>query len=338
MLTKLSSRGKTAYHSMTLPPLPLSETEATEATESEGDFILFTKFPKEIQIIIWEIVIADSRLIIQIMERAGQHWLTGKCIFRKHSWRKKFFTIHNHPPVLQVCSLSRELAKTTWETGNVSRQTLLDTLEYRAIRQEILEVCFVDGALNPDRSPVYAIYGASSPDSTLLANAFTFVKQCGIKSIALDLDKWSTVESEHDWGSRICEFFYFREMLTLEKVILYYSDSDMCPERLALCKFMTDAFVSRSKSHLSIIRDDAIRESIQTEEKFADCTVEEWKLPKFEFVLKSEWRQWSGVWADMRGNCLHKVPYARRVRYQIPSYRCEWDYAKWLLEEFLHWS
>ncbi|PVH79469.1 hypothetical protein DL98DRAFT_516073 [Cadophora sp. DSE1049] len=181
------------------------------------------------------------------------------------------------------------------------------------------------------------MYEAEYQDYTLLVNAFDYVDEFGIKAIAMDLKKWSTVESEQDWCDRISTFLQFPEILSLERIILFYSESDICQDKLAFSKSMTEDFVTRSDSPLSVIRDDAIRELIQTDERFSSCTVEDWKLPKFDFVLRSEWRQWLGTWADRHDTCLHKIPYIRSLKYRIPGYRCDLERARWRLKGLLRW-
>ncbi|KAG4434403.1 hypothetical protein IFR05_010099 [Cadophora sp. M221] len=77
----LHSRGKSAYQAAILPRLPASKQCATEPN---GEFKRFTELPKEIQIMTWKTIIADSRLITQFLERASRHWLTGKSLFRSY--------------------------------------------------------------------------------------------------------------------------------------------------------------------------------------------------------------------------------------------------------------
>ena len=153
----------------------------------------------------------------------------------------------------------------------------------------------------------------------------------------MDLDRWSTVESDYDWIDRISTFLQFPEILTLERIVLFYSDAEICPQKLAMTRSMTEDFVARSDNPLFVLRYDAIRKLIQMDHRFEGRTVEDWKMPEFEFVLKSEWRQWSGIWADTHDTCLQKIPYMKSLKYRIPSYRCELDHAKWRMKRTLHW-
>lgn len=194
-----------------------------------------------------------------------------------------------------------------------------------------------DCSPNRAQSPSFGGYDGWTRDYALLVEAFGYVDMFGIKTIAMDLDKWSSVETEYEWCDRISTFLKFPEILTLERIVLFYSESNMCSEKLALTRSMTGDFVTFSDSPLSVIRDDAIRKLIRTDNRFEGCAVENWKMPTFEFVLKSEWRKWSGIWADTHDTCLHSIPYMRTLRYRIPSYRCELDHAKWRMKGLLHW-
>ncbi|KAH9217968.1 hypothetical protein DL95DRAFT_521789 [Leptodontidium sp. 2 PMI_412] len=226
----LQSRGKNGYQAAALPRLPASEQRAAE---TEGEFKRFTKLPKEIQIIIWKIIIADSRLITQFLERASRHWLTGKCVFRKHSWRKFFFTVPNYPPVLHVCSLSRDLARSAWGHGRRSGTPFPRRPGYDG-SSEIVEICLIDCVSHVPQSPSYGFYQGESQEFTLLCKGLNFVRQIGAKTIAMDLDKWATVESENNWPDQLASFLQFPDLYTLEKIILFYSD--VCPGKLALTK------------------------------------------------------------------------------------------------------